>query len=134
MSIDTTSLLLRKLKIKNPKPITHITLGYRLITDLRNEEHEASYVDMEIEPEVEISTIKCLISPLTGEKILASKLSEHMRIGLLDPRWIEQRDKLMEKTKEPSVYGSGKTVVDNLKHLAERMIRSSQFHSFVSII
>jgi splicing factor 3A subunit 1 len=61
-----------------------------------------------------------LISPLTGEKILASKLSEHMRIGLLDPRWIEQRDKLMEKTQEPSVYGSGETVIDNLKHLAER--------------
>ncbi|CAG9809329.1 unnamed protein product [Chironomus riparius] len=61
-----------------------------------------------------------LISPLTGEKILASKLSEHMRIGLLDPRWIEQRDKFMEKTQEPSVYGSGETVIDNLKHLAER--------------
>lgn len=35
-----------------------------------------------------------LISPITGEKIPASKMAEHMRIGLLDPRWIEQRDKL----------------------------------------
>jgi len=61
-----------------------------------------------------------LISPLTGEKILASKLSEHMRIGLLDPRWIEQRDKLMERTKEQSVFDSGETVIDNLKQLAER--------------
>lgn len=34
-----------------------------------------------------------LISPITGEKIPASKMAEHMRIGLLDPRWIEQRDK-----------------------------------------
>lgn len=34
-----------------------------------------------------------LISPITGEKIPASKVQEHMRIGLLDPRWVEQRDK-----------------------------------------
>lgn len=34
-----------------------------------------------------------VISPITGEKIPASKMQEHMRIGLLDPRWIEQRDK-----------------------------------------
>lgn len=34
-----------------------------------------------------------LISPITGERIPASKMAEHMRIGLLDPRWIEQRDK-----------------------------------------
>lgn len=34
-----------------------------------------------------------LISPITGEKIPSSKMAEHMRIGLLDPRWIEQRDK-----------------------------------------
>lgn len=61
-----------------------------------------------------------LISPLTGEKILASKLSEHMRIGLLDPRWIEQRDKITERSKEQSVFDSGETVIDNLKQLAER--------------
>uniref|UniRef100_A0A8C0YGK0 Splicing factor 3A subunit 1 n=1 Tax=Cyprinus carpio carpio TaxID=630221 RepID=A0A8C0YGK0_CYPCA len=34
-----------------------------------------------------------LISPITGEKIQASKMQEHMRIGLLDPRWLEQRDR-----------------------------------------
>lgn len=34
-----------------------------------------------------------LISPITGEKIPAAKVAEHMRIALLDPRWVEQRDK-----------------------------------------
>lgn len=38
-------------------------------------------------------TDEYLISPITGEKIPSSKMPEHMRIGLLDPRWIEQRDK-----------------------------------------
>merc|ERR1719289_315402 len=34
-----------------------------------------------------------LISPITGEKIPASKAAEHMKVGLLDPRWVEERDK-----------------------------------------
>lgn len=38
-------------------------------------------------------TDEFLISPITGERIPASKVAEHMRIGLLDPRWVEQRDK-----------------------------------------
>merc|ERR1712106_509829 len=29
-----------------------------------------------------------LISPITGEKIPASKAAEHMKVGLLDPRWV----------------------------------------------
>ena len=32
-----------------------------------------------------------LISPLTGERVPASKMAEHMRIGLLDPKWVEQK-------------------------------------------
>lgn len=39
------------------------------------------------------TTDEFLISPITGERIPASKVAEHMRIGLLDPRWVEQRDK-----------------------------------------
>ncbi|XP_059379173.1 splicing factor 3A subunit 1-like [Carassius carassius] len=31
-----------------------------------------------------------LISPITGEKIPANKMQEHMCIGLLGPRWLEQ--------------------------------------------
>ena len=34
-----------------------------------------------------------LTSPITGERIPQSKVQEHMRIGLLDPRWVEERDK-----------------------------------------
>lgn len=50
-----------------------------------------------------------LISPITGEKIPASKVQEHMRIGLLDPRWVEQRDKhITEKINQDNVYAAGK--------------------------
>lgn len=50
-----------------------------------------------------------LISPITGEKIPASKVQEHMRIGLLDPRWVEQRDKhVSEKMNQETVYAGGK--------------------------
>lgn len=50
-----------------------------------------------------------LISPITGEKIPASKVQEHMRIGLLDPRWVEQRDKQVnDKLNQETVYAAGK--------------------------
>ncbi|KAG8146142.1 hypothetical protein E2320_012532, partial [Naja naja] len=49
-----------------------------------------------------------LVSPITGEKIPASKMQEHMRIGLLDPRWLEQRDRsLREKQTDDEVTWDG---------------------------
>ncbi|XP_022099514.1 splicing factor 3A subunit 1-like [Acanthaster planci] len=61
-----------------------------------------------------------LISPITGEKIAASKMQEHMRIGLLDPRWIEQRDRQKEKSAQEEVYAPGPAIEESLKLLAER--------------
>lgn len=62
-----------------------------------------------------------LISPITGEKIPASKMAEHMRIGLLDPRWIEQRDKhTVDKFNQDNVYAAGTAIEASLKQLAER--------------
>lgn len=53
-------------------------------------------------------TDEYLISPITGEKIPASKVAEHMRIGLLDPRWVEQRDKhTVDKLNQDNVGGWG---------------------------
>uniref|UniRef100_A0A8C1A3P9 Splicing factor 3A subunit 1 n=2 Tax=Cyprinus carpio TaxID=7962 RepID=A0A8C1A3P9_CYPCA len=62
-----------------------------------------------------------LISPITGEKIQASKMQEHMRIGLLDPRWLEQRDRsIRERQIEEEVYAPGLDIESSLKQLAER--------------
>lgn len=61
------------------------------------------------------------ISPITRERIPVSKLQEHMRIGLLDPRWKDQRDRqLMEKINQESVYAPGTAIDESLKQLAER--------------
>lgn len=61
------------------------------------------------------------ISPITGERIPVSKLQEHMRIGLLDPRWKDQRDRqIMEKVNQESVYAPGSAIDESLKLLAER--------------
>lgn len=62
-----------------------------------------------------------LISPITGERIQASKMQEHMRIGLLDPRWLEQRDRsIRERQIEEEVYAPGLDIESSLKQLAER--------------
>lgn len=53
-------------------------------------------------------TDEYLISPITGERIPASKVQEHMRIGLLDPRWVEQRDRhLQDRMNQDTVYAPG---------------------------
>lgn len=62
-----------------------------------------------------------LISPLTSEKIPANKVQEHMRIGLLDPRWVEQRDKhIQDRINQETVYAGGSAIEASLKQLAER--------------
>lgn len=62
-----------------------------------------------------------VISPITGEKIPADKLQEHMRYGLLDPRWVEQRERsIKEKMQQEEVYASGSAIDMNLRELAER--------------
>lgn len=61
-----------------------------------------------------------LVSPITGEKIPASKVQEHMRIGLLDPRWVEQRDKHNDKLSQETVFAPGTAIEAQLKQLAER--------------
>ncbi|XP_011494134.1 PREDICTED: splicing factor 3A subunit 1 [Ceratosolen solmsi marchali] len=61
-----------------------------------------------------------LVSPITGERIPASKVQEHMRIGLLDPRWVEQRDKHLDKLAQETVFAPGTAIEASLKQLAER--------------
>ena len=62
-----------------------------------------------------------LISPLTGERIPASKMAEHMRIGLLDPAWVEKRKlDIQRKKEEEDYYADDSQVADNLKKLAPK--------------
>lgn len=68
------------------------------------------------------SADKYLVSPLTGEQVLASKMAEHLRIGLLDPKWREQKDRLeaeMAKNKEAWQLGAD-AAFNNLKEIASR--------------
>ena len=74
-----------------------------------------------IKPKVVETAEQYLVSPITGEKVLASKVQEHMRIGLLDPRWVEERDKqITARAIEDQVYAPGQAIENSLKHLAER--------------
>ncbi|KAK3727492.1 hypothetical protein QZH41_006432 [Actinostola sp. cb2023] len=64
---------------------------------------------------------KFLISPITGERVPASQMAEHMKINLLDPRWKEQRDRaLNDKKTQEEVFAEGMAIGSSLKQLAER--------------
>lgn len=69
-----------------------------------------------------------LKSPLTGELIPASMMNEHMRIAMLDPRWLEQKQReKKEREEHESVLDSGINIEKNLKQLAR--YRSDMFGS-----
>lgn len=66
------------------------------------------------------------MSPITGEKIPASKMQEHMRIGLLDPRWLEQRDRsIREKQSDDEVYAPGECAPHRARWGACGLLRSA---------
>lgn len=62
---------------------------------------------------------KFLISPITGEKIPADKIQEHMRIGLLDPTWVEKRGRTTTDKRDEEVYAPGSSIYSSLRELAE---------------
>ncbi|CAH8614424.1 unnamed protein product [Schistosoma intercalatum] len=62
-----------------------------------------------------------LVSPFTGEKIPANQAPKHIKVGLLDPKWVEQRDReIREKREQEQVYAAGNLIDSSLKQLAER--------------
>ena len=70
---------------------------------------------------VNAGDVEYLISPLTGQPIPASKMAEHMKIGLLDPSWVDQRkDEIKKKKDEEDYYAHDASVVDSLGAIARR--------------
>ncbi|CAH9130130.1 unnamed protein product [Cuscuta epithymum] len=46
---------------------------------------------------------KYVISPITGEMILISEMSEHMRISLIDPKYKEQKERMFAKIRDTTL-------------------------------
>ncbi|XP_010523414.1 PREDICTED: probable splicing factor 3A subunit 1 [Tarenaya hassleriana] len=46
---------------------------------------------------------KFVVSPITGELIPISEMSEHMRISLIDPKYKEQKDRMFAKIRETTL-------------------------------
>ncbi|XP_078679823.1 splicing factor 3A subunit 1-like [Branchiostoma floridae x Branchiostoma belcheri] len=74
-----------------------------------------------IQPPTIQDTTAWVVSPITGERIPVDKLQEHMRISLLDPRWVEEKQSsLKEKQSQEEVFAPGSAIDSSLKMLAER--------------
>lgn len=71
-----------------------------------------------------------LISPLTGQPIPASKMAEHMRIGLLDPNWVEQRKTEIQKKKEEEDYYAQVTKIIFFLNLFLNKSNVSELYNF----
>nr|XP_011464163.1 PREDICTED: probable splicing factor 3A subunit 1 [Fragaria vesca subsp. vesca] len=59
------------------------------------------------------------ISPITGELVPNSEMSEHMRISLIDPRYKEQKERMFAKIRETSlVLAQDEEISRNIVNLA----------------
>jgi splicing factor 3A subunit 1 len=52
---------------------------------------------------VERDPTKFVVSPITGELIPISEMEEHMRISLIDPKYKEQKERMLAKIKETTL-------------------------------
>jgi splicing factor 3A subunit 1 len=71
-------------------------------------------------PQHKATSEEYFTSPITGERIPASSIPEHMRISLLDPKWIDQKEKeKKEREEQEEVLAPGVSIEKQLKTMAE---------------
>lgn len=62
-----------------------------------------------------------LTSPITGEMIHKEKASTHVKHLLVDPKWRETQQRMVENAKQQDyVYAEGSQITQNLRDLADR--------------
>ena len=67
-------------------------------------------------PSLASKLVTCVVC---GDTIAAEDLEEHLRIELLDPRWKEQKQALIDRQRETSLV-AGKSISDNLRRFEKK--------------
>ncbi|OII74090.1 pre-mRNA splicing factor domain-containing protein [Cryptosporidium ubiquitum] len=52
--------------------------------------------------------------PITGQSIPVEEISNHMRILLLDPKWKQQKDQLIQRAQQDSAFTASSNIEENL--------------------
>lgn len=60
---------------------------------------------------------KFVVSPITGELIPLAEMAEHMRISLIDPKYKEQKERMLAKIKE-TTFAHDDEIAKNMVNLA----------------
>ncbi|KAJ8599334.1 hypothetical protein CTAYLR_005322 [Chrysophaeum taylorii] len=63
---------------------------------------------------------KTMIDPLTGNEVPIDRMSEHMRIQLLDPRWREEQKRLAERGDTTNSLAAGEQIAHSLSAFARQ--------------
>merc|ERR1712048_577850 len=70
---------------------------------------------------VAASSEKWLTSPLTGEKIRADKMEEHVRYGLIDPTYSQQKkDQILKSQLAGGIYAEDSSIAASLENFSSR--------------
>lgn len=52
--------------------------------------------------------------PITGQLVPAEEISNHMRILLLDPKWKQQKEQLLQRVQQESAFTASSSIEENL--------------------
>ncbi|KAL3698045.1 hypothetical protein R1sor_012121 [Riccia sorocarpa] len=93
-------------------------MGAASLNDGASKNSAETQQDMDIEPPMKIvknwkrpedriaaekDSTKVVVSPITGELIPINEMAEHMRISLIDPKYKEQKERMMAKLRETTL-------------------------------
>eukprot|EP00850_Spirogloea_muscicola_P025756 SM004170S15271 [mRNA] locus=s4170:81:1285:+ [translate_table: standard] len=81
----------------------------------RPEERAAAEAAAEGEPAS--AATQFVVSPITGELVPVAEMAEHMRVSLIDPKYKEQKERMMAKLRE-NTLASDDEISRNINHLA----------------
>eukprot|EP00850_Spirogloea_muscicola_P025704 SM003993S14699 [mRNA] locus=s3993:1:1206:- [translate_table: standard] len=81
----------------------------------RPEERAAAEAAAEGEPAS--AATQFVVSPITGELVSVAEMAEHMRVSLIDPKYKEQKERMMAKLRE-NTLASDDEISRNINHLA----------------
>uniref|UniRef100_A0A1D1YVN5 Putative splicing factor 3A subunit 1 n=1 Tax=Anthurium amnicola TaxID=1678845 RepID=A0A1D1YVN5_9ARAE len=81
-------------KMNEAKTAPEIEPPMRIVKNWKKPEERAA---------AERDPTKFVVSPITGELIPISEMAEHMRISLIDPKYKEQKERMMAKIRETTL-------------------------------
>eukprot|EP00850_Spirogloea_muscicola_P025785 SM004287S15705 [mRNA] locus=s4287:1:1211:- [translate_table: standard] len=99
-----------------PPPPPEVDGPVKIVRNYKRPEERAA-AEAAAEGEPASAATQFVVSPITGELVPVAEMAEHMRVSLIDPKYKEQKERMMAKLRE-NTLASDDEISRNINHLA----------------